>query len=357
MARITIDNRIIDAEKGETILNAAERAGIRIPYLCHKDGVGHYTSCMVCMVRDSLADKFLPSCTALVSDDMEIDASSEKVMDIRRKAVELLLSEHRAECEAQCRVVCPAGYNVPEINRLLAAGDLKAAIGVILKGLDSPEIRCLTCPGYCENACRRKKIDLPVSIKNILIFVYKNISKDELPASNNNDAGVRKSGNKRFASRIGRLEGFELKEWLKESADVSVRFREISDLVSAGREAENCMHCDCRAADSCKLRSVAEELSVKDPAGKVVNVSIEKKINHKTGLIFENAKCIKCGLCVRICEDSKEEPALCFINRGFISVISEPLTEEFSNILATRSEKCIEVCPTGALGSFRKNES
>jgi formate dehydrogenase major subunit len=61
---------------------------------------------------------------------------------------------------------------------------------------------------------------------------------------------------------------------------------------------------------------------------------------------------IKCGLCVRVCEDSKDEPALCFINRGFISIISEPLTEEFDNILATQTDKCVEVCPTGALGRF-----
>jgi formate dehydrogenase major subunit len=70
-------------------------------------------------------------------------------------------------------------------------------------------------------------------------------------------------------------------------------------------------------------------------------------------LIFENAKCIKCGLCVRVCEDRNDEPALCFINRGFVSIISEPLTEEFDTILATQSDKCIDVCPTGALGHFK----
>jgi formate dehydrogenase major subunit len=114
------------------------------------------------------------------------------------------------------------------------------------------------------------------------------------------------------------------------------------------------MHCDCRAADDCSLRVVAQKLSLKDPVGKVVNARIQKKINQKTGLIFENAKCIKCGLCVRVCEDSKDEPALCFINRGFVSIISEPLTEEFDNILATQADKCIEVCPTGALGRYNK---
>jgi NADH dehydrogenase/NADH:ubiquinone oxidoreductase subunit G len=93
--------------------------------------------------------------------------------------------------------------------------------------------------------------------------------------------------------------------------------------------------------------------SIKDKGGKVVNAPATKKINLQTGLIFENAKCIKCGLCVRVCEDSNEEPALCFINRGFISIISEPLTGDFVNIKSLTADKCIEVCPTGALSRFK----
>ncbi len=159
---------------------------------------------------------------------------------------------------------------------------------------------------------------------------------------------------KRFSSRIGSLEPAELKEWLKECNEVTARHAEINDFEEAREEAENCMHCDCRAADNCKLRNLASEYSVKDPKGKLVNAAITKKINMKTGLIFENAKCIKCGLCVRVLEDSKEEPGLCFINRGFVSIISEPLTKEFDDILPTKSDICIDICPTGALSRYMK---
>jgi NADH dehydrogenase/NADH:ubiquinone oxidoreductase subunit G len=114
------------------------------------------------------------------------------------------------------------------------------------------------------------------------------------------------------------------------------------------------MHCDCRAADNCSLRSLAEEFGLKDPRGKLLNSSLVKKINKKAGLIFENGKCIKCGLCVRICEDRQDQPALCFINRGFISIISEPLTADFVDILKETAEKCIEICPTGALARFNE---
>ena len=144
-----------------------------------------------------------------------------------------------------------------------------------------------------------------------------------------------------------------MKEWLKECSDNLKRYKEISDNASASCESESCMHCDCRASDNCRLRDLGDEFSIKDPRGKLVNAPIEKKINKSTGLIFENAKCVKCGLCVRLCEDLKEEPALCFIHRGFVSIISEPLTEEFDNILKTRSKEVIEICPTGALSCIK----
>jgi predicted molibdopterin-dependent oxidoreductase YjgC len=363
MVKFTLDNIVHEAREGETILNIARKAGIDIPTLCHNDTLPHYSSCMVCMVKDNNTNSYIPSCSALVLEGMDIDASGEEVISIRKKAIELLLSEHRAECEAPCKVVCPAGYNIPLMNRLLASRNFTAATELTFSETGTSEIRCLNCPGYCENACRRKKIDQQISIRNIKIHISQSINRDNLINRTNNQhnnlsilSGVKNDSgipDKRFTSHIGKLETDELKEWLKESAEDGKRFQIISDFTAAGAEAENCMHCDCRAAGNCKLRNLAEEFSVKDPRGKLVNAPIQKKINHQTGLIFENAKCIKCGLCVRVCEDSNDEPALCFINRGFISIISEPLTEEFDTILATKADICIDICPTGALSRFK----
>ena len=363
MIRLKIDNKDVEVAEGQTILDAAVKAGIHIPTMCHRDGVEHYSSCMVCMVKESRKNGFIPSCSALAQEGMEIDASGEDVLFLRKKAVELLLSEHRAECEAPCRVVCPAGYNIPAMNRLLMAGDTDKAIEQARREITTPEVVCIDCPGYCENACRRKKVDQPISIRNIYLFVSQSINKYKIPSDSVNQdvsSSVERKKIKntnplreRFSSRIGRLEDSEFREWLKECKGSGERIREIADFASAGIEAESCMHCDCRASENCRLRSISEEFSIKDPTGKLVNAPIQKKININTGLIFENAKCIKCGLCVRVCEDNNNEPALCFIHRGFVSIISEPLTAQFDDILKTQTDKVIEVCPTGALGKFK----
>lgn len=354
MVKLRIDNKEFEVPEGSTVLDAAKSSGISIPTLCNNDRLPHYSSCMVCMVRDKRNGNFLPSCSALAQEGMDIDSSSEDVFSIRKKAVELLLSEHRAECEAPCKVVCPGGYNVPLMNRYLKSKDFKSAVQLSINQLGTSELKCINCAGYCENACRRKKVDTPVSIRNLQIYISKQIEKGESVSANSIvlPENEKEKKHRRFESRIGKFFEDELKEWVKECPEELKRFREISDSLSAELESNSCMHCDCRALDNCRLRELADNMSLKDPKGKLVNSPIRKKINYNTSLIFENAKCIKCGLCVQLCETFKDEPALCFINRGFVSIISEPLTEEFDDILKTKSKEVIDICPTGALSKF-----
>ena len=358
MARIRIENKEYEAEDGLTILGAAGKAGYYIPTLCHNDDLPHYTSCMVCMVRDRQTGAFMASCSVPVQEGMDIDLSSEEVIALRRKSLELLFSEHRAECEAPCRMVCPAGYNIPLFNRYLSEGLPEKAADLTAAEIMDKEIACIRCAGYCENACRRKKIDVPVSIRNMKIFLFEKLKaegkinlagEDGQPAES--VSGKRKSG--RFNSLIGRLEPSEQSEWLKECVTEVTRCREIRSHSDAAGEAASCMHCDCRAAEDCRLRQLADEFAIRDPRGKLVTAPVVKKINRSNGLIFEHAKCIKCGLCVRLCEATGEEPGLCFVNRGFGTMVSEPLTADFDEILKTKSREVIDICPTGALGRLK----
>jgi NADH dehydrogenase/NADH:ubiquinone oxidoreductase subunit G len=80
MLRIKIDNIDFEAAEGLTIMDVARDAGIHIPSMCFSDRLPHYSSCMVCMVKDNRTGNFLPSCSALVQDGMNIDSSSEDVL-------------------------------------------------------------------------------------------------------------------------------------------------------------------------------------------------------------------------------------------------------------------------------------
>lgn len=352
MIRIRINNNEIITAEDSTVLQAALSAGYNIPVLCHKEGVEHYTSCMVCIVKDITTGSFLPACSSVVREGMDLDISGEDVKEMRKKSLGLLISEHRAECEAPCRIVCPAGYNIPLFNRYLSAGDYGNAIALTLSEAGQ-NIHCNECKAFCENACRRKKIDQSLSIKNLKIFISKHPEYKEytdIPDGTSSCIEVRK----RFSSRTGKIDPSEFTEWTLECNSENPRFIEIGNMESACVEASSCLHCDCRAADDCKLRHLAEEYNVKDNGSKVVNAPIKKQINRNTGLIFENAKCIKCGLCVRVCEDTTENPSICFTGRGFESIISAPLTIDFGKVLLSQSEKAAAICPTGALSIENK---
>jgi len=179
MIKLQIDNKIIEVEEGIRLIEAARQNGIEIPSLCYHNDLPHYTSCSVCLVKNEATNKFLHSCSVLVEEGMKIDASSNEVLDLRKDAVSMLLSEHRAECEAPCKVVCPLGLNIPLMNRHIQKGDVKAAAELAFNEMGLPETMCFLCPEYCENGCRRKMIDETIAIVNIKSFSSKNYNLNE----------------------------------------------------------------------------------------------------------------------------------------------------------------------------------
>ena len=351
MVKIKLDNRVVEAPLDSILLEVCRDNGIDVPSLCYMKDVPHFTSCMVCMVRDMDNGKYLPSCSVRVTEGMNIDTCSEEVKALREESLKLLLSEHRAECEAPCRLVCPQDYNIPLFHRKISEGRFEEAAALVSEGQYPGSSLCDKCPGYCEKACRRKMIDSPVSIRSLISFTLKDYGPGEAQDSIVHDSGTdgRVSRKGRFNSVIGRIADEEKKEWLKECKDGYVRHSLVSQASEAVEEAGSCMHCDCRAADNCRLRDLSDEAGVKNPVRLKGGNPIVKKTDPKYGVIFENAKCIKCGLCVRVVTDSNMKPALAFTGRGFMTIISEPLTAGFDELDPGLLRKGIEVCPTGAL--------
>jgi len=58
MVKLKINNADYEVQDGLTILDIARSAGIYIPTLCHNEKLPHYSSCMVCMVKDQRTGTF-----------------------------------------------------------------------------------------------------------------------------------------------------------------------------------------------------------------------------------------------------------------------------------------------------------
>ncbi len=170
MVKLKINNRELTAKAGMTVLEAASLEGILIPAMCHNGEAGHFTSCMVCLVRERSSPSMIPSCSAVVKEGMDIITEDEEIAEARKTAVELLLSEHIGDCEAPCRIACPANMDIPLMNRYLAAGMTDKALETVMKDIAFPSVLGRICPAPCEGACHRKGIDEPVAVCTLKRF-------------------------------------------------------------------------------------------------------------------------------------------------------------------------------------------
>ncbi len=188
-----IDGKEFTAQPGETILQVAEKNGISIPTLCYNEKVSKTTSCFVCVVKDCKTGKFLPSCSACPAPGQEVESSTEEVRDMRRTALNLLLSEHAGDCEAPCTIACPAHAKVEEYVRAGRKGEHLEGLKIIKERIPLPMSIGRVCPRFCEKDCRKNISGKPVAIndfKRLAADLHFDEYMEEIPADNGFKVGV-----------------------------------------------------------------------------------------------------------------------------------------------------------------------
>jgi len=518
MIKLTIDNRTVEVPAGTSVWQAAQSVGIEIPTMCYLEGTEHFTSCMICLVKDAKNGRFFASCSTPVFEGQTIVTNDEETIESRKAALELLLSEHVGDCEAPCQLVCPAHMNIPLMNRLIAKGDFAKALEVVKRDIALPSILGRICPAPCEAGCRRKQVDEAVSIcllkrfagdedlksgkpyqpqltelsgKKVAIIgsgpaglaaayylqqkghqaviFEKNsqaggellqIDSEILPAEvieqevaqiqatgvqirlnetiddsrfaefqHEYDVVVVASGTllegsstfgtktaktgivadkssyltsipkvfaignslrasklavrsvgqgkevatiidnylktsevkgypERFNSKFGKLAEAEFIQYLKDSETTPRQKagKEGFTREAAIREAKRCMHCDCRNPESCVLRELSDRYHVVQKRFQSDERFLVEKFIHREGIVYEPAKCIKCGICVRLTRQHQEEFGFTFIGRGFDVKVGVPFNESVQKGLEKTASIVAKACPTGALAMFGVEE-
>lgn len=98
MVSLKIDGIQVEVPKDSTILDAARKAGVHIPVLCHDSRLNPFGACRVCLIEAVGNPRMMTACTTPVVPDMEILTSTEKLQRIRKTIIELLLINHPLEC-------------------------------------------------------------------------------------------------------------------------------------------------------------------------------------------------------------------------------------------------------------------
>jgi bidirectional [NiFe] hydrogenase diaphorase subunit len=88
----------VSAREDETLLSVAHQNGIFIPTLCHLDGLSEHGACRLCIVEIKGSPKLVPACISHPREGMEVITNSERVIDHRKKILELLFTERNHVC-------------------------------------------------------------------------------------------------------------------------------------------------------------------------------------------------------------------------------------------------------------------
>jgi len=154
----TINGLPVDVAKGTSILDAARQVHVRIPTLCKHPDLDATAACGICIVQIKSNGKMLRACCTPIENKMDILTETPEIVDVRRSALELILSRHPNECLTCLR------------NQNCELQTMAADFGLSWTGLDNivPDLplddsthsivldprKCILC-GRCIQVCQQ----------------------------------------------------------------------------------------------------------------------------------------------------------------------------------------------------------
>ncbi|CAH6873432.1 Formate dehydrogenase-O, major subunit [Vibrio chagasii] len=166
MIQIVIDGKFRIVEQGQTVLEAAKTCGLEIPSLCGLNKTADKVPCDLCVVEVEGVG-VTRSCELEVVNGLNITTQSKQLTVHRQDALNRIMADHYADCEAPCQTACPAGVDIQSYLHHIAQNDHTKAIEVIKKTLPMPLSIGRVCPAFCETECRRNLVDDSIAIRQL----------------------------------------------------------------------------------------------------------------------------------------------------------------------------------------------
>ncbi|MDY3005644.1 formate dehydrogenase subunit alpha [Anaerococcus porci] len=126
--------------------------------------------------------------------------------------------------------------------------------------------------------------------------------------------------------------------------------RQILDLLFSNHP-NDCLNCD--KSGKCKLQDYCYEYGIVSATfkNKESNLPIDRTNKFFT---YDPNKCVKCGICVSICNNLQNSQAISFTGRGFDLIVETPFNKGFGNSDCVSCGNCVSACPVGALNPKKK---
>lgn len=156
MVKLTIDGIAVSVKEGSTVLDAAKKAGIKIPTLCFLKDINEVGACRMCLVEIEGYDRLAASCNTKAAEGMVVTTDSARVREARKNNLQLILSQHNTSCTTCVRDGnCQLQEVCKDLN--LTASDYAVDYEEPVWDKNAPLIRdaskcikCLRCIDVCD---------------------------------------------------------------------------------------------------------------------------------------------------------------------------------------------------------------
>ena len=155
--KATVNGLPVEVPEGTSILDAARRAAVKIPTLCKHPDLLPTAACGLCIVRNKGGPRLLRACCTPLENGMEIVTHDHEIVEVRRATLELILSNHPADClncgrNGECELQSiAADFNLRQepIKRYVRELPADCSTGSIILEFD----KCIKC-GRCLQVCQ-----------------------------------------------------------------------------------------------------------------------------------------------------------------------------------------------------------
>ncbi len=154
---LNIDGYRIEAVEGQNLLKAALDAGIYIPHLCYHPTLTPQGGCKLCSIEIEGHEGIVQSCETIVKEGMVVKTKTDKVKQLRRVALELLLASHPKDCTScdkylKCELQALMQYMGVTHSRLREIDKENTRVAISDNLIQKEMFRCIQC-GRCIRAC------------------------------------------------------------------------------------------------------------------------------------------------------------------------------------------------------------
>jgi len=168
MVKLIVNGKEVDVPENKVLLQSLRENGEHIPGMCYDFEIEPYGSCRLCLVETPRG--VTTSCTLKPAEGLEIETLNEKIVAMRRTALELMLSDHYGDCIGPCQEGCPAHSDVQGYLALIAMGKYHEAVKLMKEKYILPAVLGRVCPAFCESECRRNLVEEPLAIRQLKRF-------------------------------------------------------------------------------------------------------------------------------------------------------------------------------------------